>query len=31
MREKIISILSEFRPEFDLSEPVNFIAEGMLD
>ena len=31
MREKIISILSELRPEFDLSEPVNFIEEGMLD
>ena len=25
MREKIISILSELRPEFDFSEPVNFI------
>ena len=23
MREKIISILSELRPEFDFSEPVN--------
>ena len=31
MREKIISILSELRPEFDSSEPVNFIEEGMLD
>ena len=31
MREKIISILSELRPEFDFSEPVNFIEEGMLD
>ena len=30
MREKIISILSELRPEFDFSEPVNFIEEGML-
>ena len=29
MREKIISILSELRPEFDFS--VNFIEEGMLD
>ena len=31
MREKIISILSELRPEFDFREPVNFIEEGMLD
>ena len=31
MREKIISILSELRPEFDFSEPVNLIEEGMLD
>lgn len=31
MREKIISILSELRPEFDFSGPVNFIEEGMLD
>ena len=31
MREKIFSILRELLPEFDLSEPVNFIEEGMLD
>ena len=31
MREKIISILSELRPEFDFNEPLNFIEEGMLD
>lgn len=31
MREKIISILSELRPEFVSAEPVNFIEEGMLD
>ena len=31
IREKIISILSELRPEFDFSKPVNFIEEGMLD
>ena len=31
MREKIISILSESRPVFASSEPVNFIEEGMLD
>jgi len=31
MKEKIISILSELRPEFDFTESVNFIEEGMLD
>lgn len=31
MREKIIQILSDLRPEFDFSEDVNFIEEGMLD
>jgi acyl carrier protein len=31
MNEKIISILTEIRPEFDFSEPVNFIESGMLD
>lgn len=31
MKEKIISILSELRPEFDFTEDVNFIEEGMLD
>jgi acyl carrier protein len=31
MKEKIIRILSEIRPEFDFSEPVNFIEAGMLD
>ena len=31
MREKIISILSGLRPEFDFSKPENFIDEGMLD
>ena len=31
MKEKIISILSELRPEFDFNEPLNFIEEGMLD
>ena len=31
MREKIISILSEIRPEFDFNESLNFIDEGMLD
>ena len=30
MREKIISILSELRPEFDFNESLNFIEEGML-
>ena len=31
MREKIRSILSELRPEFDFNESLNFIEEGMLD
>lgn len=31
MKERILTILSELRPEFDFSKPVNFIEEGMLD
>lgn len=31
MKDQIISILNELRPEFDFSEDVNFIEEGMLD
>lgn len=32
MKEQIIKILTEIRPEFDFSqEGVNFIEEGMLD
>ena len=32
MREKIVEILTDIRPEFDFSqENVNFIEEGMLD
>ncbi len=31
MREKVIEILTELRPEFDFTEDVNFIEEGMLD
>ena len=31
MKEKIIAILNGLRPEFDFSEPANFIEEGMLD
>ena len=31
MREKVIEILTELRPEFDFAEDVNFIEEGMLD
>ena len=31
MKNKIIEILNGLRPEFDFSEPVNFIEEGMLD
>jgi len=31
MKEQIIAILSELRPEFDFTQNVNFIDEGMLD
>ncbi|MCE5224873.1 MAG: acyl carrier protein [Porphyromonadaceae bacterium] len=31
MEKTIIAILNELRPEFDFSESVNFIEEGMLD
>ena len=31
MKEQIIAILSELRPEFDFTQDVNFIDEGMLD
>lgn len=32
MREQIIKILTELRPEFDFTQKgVNFIEEGMLD
>ncbi|OKY84641.1 MAG: acyl carrier protein [Bacteroidales bacterium 52_46] len=31
MNNQIISILNGIRPEFDFSEDVNFIEEGILD
>lgn len=31
MKEKIIEILNNLRPEFDFHAQVNFIEEGMLD
>lgn len=31
MKEKVIEILSEIRSEFDFSENINFIENGMLD
>jgi len=31
MKEQIIKILTDLRPEFDFNQPVNFIEEGMLD
>ena len=31
MKKKIIEILTELRPEFDFSQSVDFIGEGMLD
>ena len=31
MKEKIVEILTDLRPEFDFTEEVDFIEEGMLD
>lgn len=31
MKEQIIRILTELRPEFDFSQDIDFIEEGMLD
>lgn len=31
MKQQIINILQEIRPEFDFSQDINFIEEGMLD
>jgi acyl carrier protein len=31
MKKQIINILQEIRPEFDFSQEINFIDEGMLD
>ena len=31
MKDRVTRILSEIRPEFDFTEPVNFIENGMLD
>ena len=31
MKEEIIAILNDLRPEFDFTEDVDFIEEGMLD
>jgi acyl carrier protein len=31
MKDKVISILTEIRPEFDFTQSVNFIEEGFLD
>jgi acyl carrier protein len=31
MKDKVIKILTDIRPEFDFSIQVNFIEEGMLD
>jgi len=31
MKQQIINILQEIRPEFDFSQEINFIEEGMLD
>ena len=31
MKEKVIQILSELRPEFDFNDSLNFMEEGLLD
>jgi len=31
MKQKIIDILKEIRPEFDFTEKADFIEQGMLD
>lgn len=31
MKEKVLEILSNIRPEFDFTAEVDFIEEGMLD
>ncbi len=31
MRQQIIDILTQLRPEFDFKQDVDFIEEGMLD
>lgn len=31
MKEKVLEILTNIRPEFDFTVDVNFIDEGMLD
>lgn len=31
MKEKILSFLTEIRPEFDFADSNNFIEDGMLD
>ena len=31
MEAKILSILSEIRPEFDFTKSANFVDDGMLD
>lgn len=31
MKEKILNILRDIRPEFDFTESLNFIEDGMLD
>jgi acyl carrier protein len=31
MKDKIVRILTQIRPEFDFTQPVNFIETGFLD
>jgi len=31
MKEKVLEILADIQPDFDFTEEVNFIEEGMID
>lgn len=31
MEEQVIKMLTELRPEFDFTQPADFVEEGMLD
>ena len=31
MKERVLKILNDLRPEIDFSQAVNFVEEGMLD
>lgn len=31
MEDQIVNILTELRPEFDFTQKINFVKEGMID